>query len=111
MKRYYFSRYDYLGKQKYFSLEVKDMLGYDQSDLVGKFAYEYFHPDDIKDITRAHTEILSPLHITSAKYRIRHKNGNYVWVHSHSEMVDGELISFTYELSKIEILMYILFGY
>lgn len=103
---YYFSKYDAFGKQKYFSKEVIDMLGYDHSDLVGKFAYDYFHPYDLKQISKAHAEISKPLYITTAVYRIRHKNGSYIWVRSYSEMVDGELISFTRKLSIIEILWF-----
>ena len=103
-KNVYFTKYDIVGNQKYFSDSVFSVLGYNPDELIGKNAYDYFHPLDIKQISSAHINILSKL--TSAVYRIRHKNGTYVWVRSYSEIVDGDLISFTKKLSLIEILMF-----
>lgn len=48
--------------------------------------------------------------ITSAVYRILHKKGYYVWVRSYSQNAGTELISITYKLNLLEILLFKLFG-
>jgi PAS domain S-box-containing protein len=64
----------------YASPACQTLLGYAPEDLVGHSAYEFFHPDDLAQIRKAHTSILDlPVTYTVA-YRHRCKDGHYIWL-------------------------------
>lgn len=102
----YFSIYKQNGEQTFFSEEVENVLGYEPSELIGKSAYEFFHPVDLVRISKSHFEIANENSITTVVYRIRHKNGNYVWVRSFSQNTGENLISMTKKLNQIEIILH-----
>lgn len=89
----------------------KELLGYDPSDLIGKSVYDLIHPFDLRRISKAHVKIKDTA--VSAIYRMRNKDGLYVFVISNSETthVDGvvELISFTRALTKFERFLFLVF--
>ncbi len=62
---------------------AKDILGFSPHDLIGKSAYEFFHPDDLDRIARDHADSIEGA-LTRVKYRIRHKDGSYRWVETRS---------------------------
>jgi PAS domain S-box-containing protein len=72
---------DYNGNFKYLSPSVKAFCGYEASELLGRNASAVIHPYDlkmiqatlIKDLSRGTPMINLPL-------RLRHKNGNYIWI-------------------------------
>ncbi|MFX1528279.1 MAG: PAS domain S-box protein [Promethearchaeota archaeon] len=56
----------------------KKFLGYTKNDLIGKFAGEFLHPNDFKELDKQLTPIIrSGSGIREA--RVKHKNGNWVW--------------------------------
>lgn len=66
------------------------LTGWDPADLVGRSAYEFFHPDDLAAIQADHARTLE-LGDAAAKadsdlvaYRLRCKDGEYVWVETTS---------------------------
>jgi PAS domain S-box-containing protein len=56
-----------------------ELLGYRPEDLIGKWAFEYVHPDDITRVVLAlrYAHEAAPFVIS---YRTQHGNGLYVWV-------------------------------
>jgi PAS domain S-box-containing protein len=102
----YFTIYNTDGTQKYFSENITNILGYSKDDLYGKNAYDFFHPIDLKQISASHAMIIEFTSITSAIYRMRHKNGTYIWVRSYSETIGDEIISLTKKLTMVEILLF-----
>lgn len=103
----FFSTYEFNGQHKFFSDEVIDvLLGYSSRELVNKFAYDYYHIDDIKRISKSHIYIFKNCKITSSTYRMRHKNGKYIWVRSYSQNTGKDIISITYKLNKLEIFLF-----
>ncbi|PWW02765.1 two-component system sporulation sensor kinase A [Paenibacillus cellulosilyticus] len=61
-------------------------LGYEPEELIGKYAYEYWHPDDLNNAwLRKGNSDQSDSRITV--YRIRHKNGHYIWQEAHSKKI------------------------
>jgi CheY-like chemotaxis protein len=48
-------------------------------ELVGTNPYEIFHPDDIPFIRKRHEQILVSLEPVTFSYRIRRKDGAYIW--------------------------------
>src|SRR5919202_5322619 len=65
------------GVYTYASPASRSLLGYDPEDLLGRNAYELFHPDDIEEIKRTHSAILERPDTYTVGYRIRRKHGSY----------------------------------
>jgi PAS domain S-box-containing protein len=77
------------GTYRYASAAARELLGYEPDELVGTWAYDYFHPDDVPKLGVAHRSILggAPFTVT---YRLRHKNGEYIWVETTNRVVTDE---------------------
>ncbi|REE68119.1 PAS/PAC sensor signal transduction histidine kinase [Paenibacillus taihuensis] len=74
------------GMIDYASPAVRNQLGYEPEELVGTYAYDYWHPDDKNNgwLTRGHPD-QSDSRITV--YRLLHKKGHYIWQEAHSKKI------------------------
>lgn len=63
----------------YASPACRRLLGYEPEDLIGQSAYEFFHPDDLGEIRKTHGAILDSPESYTVTYRIRRKDGEYIW--------------------------------
>ncbi|MDM8560127.1 PAS domain S-box protein [Candidatus Parabeggiatoa sp. HSG14] len=63
------------------------LLGYKANELIGHSAYAFFHPNDLKEIKRLHLSLFSSKTGYPICYRIRHKNGEYLWFETTSQVV------------------------
>ncbi|HEY9608750.1 PAS domain S-box protein [Allocoleopsis sp.] len=68
------------GLYLYASPACQTLLGYAPEELVGHSAYEFFHPDDLAQIRKAHTTILDLPETYTVAYRHHCKNGHYIWL-------------------------------
>src|SRR3712207_774384 len=75
------------GVYTYASPACRSLLGYDPEELVGRDAYEFFHPDDFEEIQRTHSAILERPDTYTVAYRIRRKDGSYIWFETTSRTV------------------------
>ena len=75
------------GVYTYASPACRSLLGYDPEELVGRDAYEFFHPDDFEEIQRTHSTILEHPDTYTVAYRIRRKDGSYIWFETTSRTV------------------------
>lgn len=65
----------------YQSPSVRDVLGYEPEEMIGRLAFEYCHPDDRPAIRERMPEILStPGAIGKVELRSRCKDGSYRWL-------------------------------
>ena len=84
------------GVYTYASPACRSLLGYDPGDLVGRDAYEFFHPDDFEEIRKTHSAILERPDTYTVAYRIRCKDGSYTWFETTSRTVrepeNGEVL-------------------
>jgi PAS domain S-box-containing protein len=81
------------GTYRYASSAARELLGYEPSELVGRWCYDYFHPDDVPKIGGAHRGALDGAP-TTVVYRLRRKAGDYVWVETTARVVvddDGDV--------------------
>jgi PAS domain S-box-containing protein len=77
------------GTYRFVSAAVRELLGYEPCELVGTWAYDYFHPDDVPKVSGAHRAVLDGAPVTVV-YRLRRKSGEYAWVETTTRVVDGE---------------------
>jgi PAS domain S-box-containing protein len=69
----------------YVSPSMEKLTGYTQEEVIGKGAYDFFHPDDIKRIEESHLDILSTNSASKLSYRLKTKSGSYIWVETFSK--------------------------
>ncbi len=60
------------------------LLGYEPDELVGLSAYDFFHPDDLKEIRESHSAVVEGQDTYTVSYRIRCKSGDYRWFETTS---------------------------
>ncbi|MGB3535027.1 MAG: response regulator [Microcoleaceae cyanobacterium] len=74
------------------------LLGYEPEEMVGTSPNSYLHPDDIDALTKAHSFVLTQNVVYTVTYRIRHRNGDYVWFETTSSTIYDQNSSFTPEI-------------
>jgi len=84
------SRHRQGGEITYVSPAVRTLLGYDPADMEGHNAYEFFHPEDRDDIERRSRELLAARQSFTALYRVRHRDGHYLWVETVHRVLSGD---------------------
>jgi len=80
-----------------------ELIGYLPKELEGKSADLFIHPDDLKNVEKTQEEILTTEKVTTVNYRLKHKNGNYIWVESTARILNpqnGEMIVITRDISE-----------
>jgi diguanylate cyclase (GGDEF)-like protein/PAS domain S-box-containing protein len=70
----------------FFSLYVEELTGYRPDELTSHSPLwqSLIHADDLPAVTRAIDDALAGLHPLDLEYRVRHKEGHWVWVHDRS---------------------------
>jgi PAS domain S-box-containing protein len=71
----------------YVSPAIRTLLGYEPEELLGRSALELFHPEDAPRITQLVTEAIAQGKTATYTYRVRHKDGHYVWGETNSQPV------------------------
>ena len=56
------------------------LLGYTAAQLVGQSTYEFCHPQDLATLRQFHSNLLNQQQTKPISYRIRHQNGDYIWL-------------------------------
>jgi PAS domain S-box-containing protein len=87
--------WDYMvGSDKtYYSNRWKSMLGYYPNELPDKYSIweDLLHPDDKDRMTHYMSNFInSDLRVYEAEFRLKHKNGNYVWIRSRATALRDE---------------------
>ncbi|WP_167285131.1 sensor domain-containing diguanylate cyclase [Marilutibacter alkalisoli] len=67
------------GERLYVSPSAKDMLGWDPDEMLGS-RWNLVHPDDRERQAEAMADVISSGQARTDVYRVRHKDGHYVWV-------------------------------
>ncbi len=81
------SRHSPEGIFLYVSPACKTMLGYEPSELINKHPKHFLHHKDIKPIARATSIILAQPVTYTITYRIRHKDGQYIWFETNTRTI------------------------
>ncbi len=82
------STHDPNGAYLYISPACRTLLGYEPEELLGISPYKSFHPEDLPSIQELHTNFIhGALNNYTGSYRIRRKDGKYIWFETTSRMV------------------------
>ncbi len=83
------SRHQLDGAYLYASPACRTLLGYEPEELLGRLAYHLFHPDDLAQVKQAHQMALAnpDSDITPFCYRVRRKDGQYIWFETTGKAV------------------------
>lgn len=82
---------------QYVNMAATLVLGYRPDEFEGRSLYSVFeimHPDDISHMLMALKDVLANKRSVRTEYRLRHKNGSYIWVETVSNFLlkpDGPL--------------------
>lgn len=68
----------------FISPSVKDILGYTSEELVGVSPYENIHPEDEMQVKEILQSVVFSGNSATLEYRMRRKDGSYVWLESHA---------------------------
>ena len=71
----------------YVSPSVQDVAGYDPAELIGESPLDYIHPDDLARVTDAHERAFGTTAMNCIRYRMRRKDGEYLWMETHLRMI------------------------
>ncbi|RFU62075.1 PAS domain S-box protein [Peribacillus glennii] len=89
------------GKYVYVSPASKRLLGFNPEELLGHSPYEYFHPEDIAFIYEQYDQALNNREEFHLTYRIRRKNGEYIWMETTGRFLLNETGSTITELITV----------
>ncbi|CAM5216310.1 hypothetical protein UACE39S_04231 [Ureibacillus acetophenoni] len=73
--------HDSAGKYLYVSPAGKEILEYEDDEILGHDSYNFIHPDDLEQIKESHKRLLQTGYVVTT-YRIRKKNNEYIWFES-----------------------------
>lgn len=105
------SRHSVDGNFLYASPACKNLAGYEPEELIGRSVFEFFFPQDLEKIQKAHKKIYQYPDVNTIVYRFRRKNGTYIWfetmVRSVRDVCTGkiiELIGVSRDVSKRKVI-------
>ncbi|UAM97576.1 PAS domain S-box protein [Polaribacter litorisediminis] len=84
-------------KFTYISPSIKNLLGFEQTELLHKEVFEIVHQEDIEPLKKAIQErIFKGLNTDAFTFRARHKEGHYVWLEAIGSPVieNKKIVSF-----------------
>jgi PAS domain S-box-containing protein len=89
----------------YVSPSIEDLVGFTPEELIGRRALEDIHPDDRGEVQRSLQEALEHGPVARAEYRMRCKDGSWVWVETVGRYIDTglgdrEIIATTRDISN-----------
>lgn len=88
------SIHDAAGDYLYASAAARTILGREPREVVGRSAYEFFHPDDLAAIQESHRRIIETPDTSDITYRIGRSDGTFHEVQTISwtvrDAVSGE---------------------
>ncbi|MBM7572278.1 PAS domain S-box protein [Aquibacillus albus] len=78
------------GEICYISPSVESVLGYKVNEVIGRNTYDFLHPSDVPSVKKARIQLMKNELPISITYRIKNKDGIYIWVESRSHVVSKQ---------------------
>jgi len=84
------TQHDEKGNLTFASPSMLEVLGYDNQEVIGQNPLVYIHPADQANLLEmGFNKLMSGKKRVSISYRIKHKNGRYVWMESTTLILRG----------------------
>ena len=78
-------------RRTYVSPACKQILGFEQSELIGKKPVDMAHPEDAERVLQSYRDLIARRGQTTTINRIRHRDGHWVWIEVHKRaLFDAE---------------------
>ena len=74
------------GNYTFMTPAIETLLGYTPDEVIGRSGYDFFHPMDLPRIGDSHRDLLETGESQPVIYRIRHKDGHYIWVETSLQL-------------------------
>ncbi len=75
------------GVYQYVSPASRTLVGYEPEDLIGESALDKIHPDDVQTAGRSLAALQQGEEQVTTIYRMRHRDGHYVWLETVSKAI------------------------
>ncbi len=91
----------------YLSPLSKKILGYKESELIGKLFFDFIHPDDLALMKTYHKKLINEQKHPIVKYRFKKKNNSYVWLETNTSLFRNsttglwELVSVSRDITEL----------
>ena len=80
------------------------LLGYTRDELIGNPTFPLFHEEDRYKIIKSYLTVTQGPSVDKVQYRIRHKEGHYLWFESTSSLMEKEdgprIVSYTRDITR-----------
>ncbi|MEM9326760.1 MAG: PAS domain S-box protein [Bacteroidota bacterium] len=78
------------GAYKYISQSVKEIVGYDPGEILGKVPFQFLHREDIPVIRASlNSMVMGGKATTNFECRVKKRNGEYIWVETYAKVIRG----------------------
>ena len=100
------SRYTPDGNYLYVSPASRSLFGYQPEELSGKSIYEFIHFQDIENLRNSFHAILTQPISDTVSYRIKRRDGNYMWLETTARCIENpetserEIISVSRDITE-----------
>lgn len=84
---------DEQGHTVYISPNVEQVYGYTAEEILSGGSELWFkrvHPDDLERLQQAYTALFAQFITFDLEYRIRHKDGHWIWLHDRANTIRGQ---------------------
>ncbi|MEX0720241.1 MAG: PAS domain S-box protein [Balneolaceae bacterium] len=83
------SRHSVDCKYLFVSPSCKQLLGYDQEELIGEDPFDLFHPEDRERVKSTLKRSYFAKKTETVSYRVKSKSGEYIWMETISKIADN----------------------
>ncbi|HIJ90532.1 MAG: PAS domain S-box protein [Desulfobulbaceae bacterium] len=95
-------RADAEGTLAYVSPNIRRIVGYEPGELLGQSRFSRVHPEDVDELRKRYGLLFTKGKELSLRYRLRHKNGKWLWVHDRA-MASGDYANGVFaDITKIQ---------
>jgi PAS domain S-box-containing protein len=98
---YMISRQTPEGIYLYVSPASEMLLGYKPEDLLDHLAYTFYHPEDQEAVRKSHATIIELPVSHTVTYRIRRKDGIYIWVETTGRAIRDPMTGTVQEILTV----------
>ena len=95
-------RADAEGNLVYVSPNVRRICGYEPSELLGQSRFSRVHPEDVAEVRKRYGLLFAKGRDFSLRYRLRHKNGKWLWVHDRGRAMGNYANGVFADITKLQ---------